>query len=107
MAFRAVKEIKETEDNALKIINDGSKEGKDIIKKATIEAERNFNNIINKAKEESKDIIKNAEEDGKRQAEQIIANGKKEAESIYSISDEKMIKAVNLVVERIVNIKWQ
>ncbi|WP_251860459.1 ATPase [Clostridium sp. Marseille-Q2269] len=102
MAKDAIKEIKETEGAANKIINDAKLESREIVKKAEENAIKEYKNIIDKSSLEAKKIMDQVENKANEEASLIIKDGNNKANEILNVSNELLDKAVNLVVERIV-----
>ncbi|HDK7167274.1 ATP synthase F0 subunit B [Clostridium sporogenes] len=103
MAKDAIKEIKAAEEEANKIINDAKLESREIIKKAEENALKEYKDIINKSSLEAKRIMDEVESKANGEATLIFKEGKEKADEILNVSNDLLDKAVNLVVERIVN----
>lgn len=104
MALEAIKDIRQTEEKAEETIRLAREQAKDIIKNAGIKAKEKYDEIILSGKNDVKVIIESKEEEGIKQSSPILGKGNVEKEDILNLNEEKLQKAVNLVVERIVNI---
>lgn len=104
MALEAIKQIKNVEAEADSIIKDATAKSKEILQKANKDAESQYEKAIAAAKEKCNSIIEEAIAEGQSKAEPILKEGEKDSQDIYNISDEKKMKAVKLVIERIVKV---
>lgn len=104
LALEALKEVKATEEHANLIIKEAQTKANETIKNAHLQGQEQYNNIIVNAKENSKSIIDNAIKLANDEAAPVLEKGYKEKGEILKISEDKKNKAVNLVIERIVNI---
>jgi V/A-type H+-transporting ATPase subunit G/H len=96
-------EIKGAEDTADKIEADAQLNAKKLIKSTEEKADVEIQNAVKKAKTIEEDIIKRKEDEGRREAEIILKSAEEECKKIKEIQDDKIEKAVSLVIERIVN----
>lgn len=98
----------------VKQIIDVEKEGEELIKKAHIDAvemqkqtEQEVNSIIKRAESEAdkyyKDVISKYEIKANEEVKPIIKDSDKEKEELKNIPSDLLNKAVNMVIERIVN----
>ncbi|QCX33013.1 ATPase [Caloramator sp. E03] len=103
MAFEIVKQItqieeegdrliKEAQNNALEIQKRAKEEAKQIIDRAKSEAENYYNSVIQKY-----------EKDAQKDVQAILNENDKVIKELNEISKDRLNKAVNLVIERIVN----
>lgn len=103
MAFEIVKQItqieeegdkliKEAQNNALEIQKRAKEESKQIIDRAKLEAENYYNSVIQKY-----------EQDAQKDVQAILSENEKVIKELNEISKDRLNKAVNLVIERIVN----
>ncbi|WP_415875869.1 ATPase [Clostridium sp.] len=104
LALEAIKKIRDTEEKAMEIIKKAQNDSNQIIKDSDVKAASEYKRILNEAKNEAKKILDDAAANAEKEAIPIIESGKTSAENIKDISKEKLEMAVNLVVERIVNI---
>lgn len=98
----------------MKQIIDVEKEGEEIIKKARIDAtemqksaQQESDSIIKRARSEAdkyyKDVISRYEMEAAEEVKPIKENSEKEKENLRNIQSDLVEKAVNMVIERIVN----
>lgn len=104
MAIEEIKEIKSSEEKAYEVIKNAQNERGKIIKEAKIKALNEYKRILSEAKLQAKKIIDDSVKEAEKKKIPILEQGQKESQSIINISDEKFKKAVNLVIERIVNV---
>ncbi len=104
MAKEALQKIKEAEEKSSLAISNAKKQAEEILLKAKEEEEK----ILNTAKKESqflKDgIIKKEILDAKQAYEPTLLGGEAKIAALENLEDAKIKSAVNLIVERIVNI---
>lgn len=104
MAAEIISEIRKVEQEAKELIISANKNSKEIIAKATSDADSKYNQILDNAKLEVKKIMDNAILEANKDADVLYDNGQAECKLISNPSTEKFDEAVNLVIERIVNI---
>ncbi|MGL4991026.1 MAG: ATPase [Sarcina sp.] len=104
MAAEIISEIKKVEQEAKELIANANKTSKDILAKASIDAQAEYDSILNEARIQIKTIIDNAVLEANNEASVLQEKGQAECELISKPSNEKFDEAVNLVIERIVNI---
>ncbi|WP_242845745.1 ATPase [Clostridium novyi] len=75
-----------------------------LLKNAHNKADEEYKRILNTSKEEANRILEEAISKAKEEALPIIQQGEKEVQEIKSVCAKKRDEAVNLVIERIVNI---
>lgn len=102
LAIEVLKEIKEAEDAAENLRRQALARSKEIIKNATEEAEKELDNANQTAQTLASQIIKQKEGEAKEKVNSILELSNKDCEAIRNISQEKIDKAANLVIERIV-----
>lgn len=104
MAAEVINEIQRAEAKADELIknaqSDASKITKDAEKKSLLE----YKKILDDAKAQRQQIMNDAVAKAEKNTEYIFEEGRNEANNIKKISNEKVERAVNLVIERIVNI---
>lgn len=96
-------EIKGAEDTADKIEADAQSNAKKLIKLTEEKTDVEIQDAIKKAKTIEEDIIKRKEDEGRKETEIILKSAEGECKKIKEIQDDKIEKAVSLVIERIVN----
>ena len=96
-------QIKNAEDIADEIETDAQLKTKKLIKLTGEKADIEMQNAVKKAKSIEEDIIKSKEAEGRKEAEIILKSSEEECKKIKEIQDDKIEKAVSLVIERIVN----
>lgn len=100
--------------DVVKQIIDVEKEGEEVIKKARIDAtemqksaQQESDSIIKRAKSEAdkyyKEVISGYEMEATEKVKPIKENSEKEKERLRNIQSDLVEKAVNMVIERIVN----
>lgn len=104
MAIKVISEIQKAEQYAKEIIVQANKDSKDIMSKATLQADEIHKKILESAKKEAEGFMQASIAEGNYEAEKLFAKGKQECEDIMAPSQDKIDKAVKLVIERIVNI---
>ena len=102
MATEVLKEIRDIEIAAENLKKQALAREKDIIKAATEQADKELKDSTKKAQEKASSIIKQKEDEAREEAKKILEAGNRDCDSIKAVSEEKVQKAVNLVIERIV-----
>lgn len=104
MALEVITGIKEAEKKAEDMIKEAEEMKKAALKKAEIRADEEYSRIISEADYEVAALIGKAEEEAQNEALPILQNGEKEIKLISNTPPDRIDKAVNFVIERIVNI---
>ena len=104
LAIQAINEIKKAEDRAKELINEALSKKSTMIKDAEKESNQKYESILKSANEESKHIIDTAISEGEKEAQPIYEDGKIQCEQIISIDENKLGKAVNLIIEKVVSV---
>lgn len=104
MAAEIISEIKKVEQEAKELMVKANKDSKEIINNATLEANLKYNEILDIAKSEAKIIIDNAILEASKEADVLFEKGQADCKLISNALTSKVDEAVNLVIERIVNI---
>lgn len=103
MAFDVVKQITDIEKEGEDLVKKAQNLALDIQKSAKEEAE----NIVNRAKQEAdeyyKSVISKYENEAQTAAKPVLEESDRARKNLSSIPDEILNKAVNMVIERIVN----
>ncbi len=99
-----IKDIKSTEQIAEDKIKEAQVKAKDIINKAEDEGEKIIKDAIDKTTKEGKVLVMQAAELAQKEADSRIENSKQENEKLKAAAKDKIDEAVNMVMERIVNI---
>ncbi|MCX7694461.1 MAG: hypothetical protein N2Z71_01930 [Caloramator sp.] len=103
MALDVVKKISEIEKQGEELIKEAQRRANDILKNAKDEAE----NIKREAQENAeafyRETIAKFEHEAKNQIEPMIADAERKKQEITNIPKDKMERAINMVIERIVN----
>ncbi len=95
---KILSEIKEAEDNARKMVDDGIKRKNDRIANARTEAREIINQAEVDAQKSAQSAMKSAEESIKSDKEKIIEDGTNEAGAIAGSTSSKVDEAVELIV---------
>ena len=103
LALEVINSLKEAEKKADLTISEAEAKKKEIIKAAEQKANEEYSRIISEANLEAKNIIDAAVLEAQKEAMPIAERGKNEEEAILNLPNDKFSKAVNLVIERIVN----
>ena len=103
MALKAINEIKKVEEQAEEMIKQDHHQSKEIISKATLQADEEYKKIVDEGKKKAFEIINDAVLSGEKEAAILLKDGVKKCENIYNLSDDKIDKAIKLVIERVVN----
>ncbi|WP_315119988.1 ATPase [uncultured Clostridium sp.] len=102
MAIEALNSIKDAETKGEEIIKAAQQESKDIIKNAEIKSIAEYKRIIDEANSLANNMVSEALKKGEEEGERIKEGAEKDISDIINIPDDKMEKAINLIVERIV-----
>lgn len=103
MAKEAIISVKEAEEQAREMIEKAVQASKASKAEAIQGGEEEYSRIINEAEESARTIKEKALKEGEAASKPILENGISEASKIIDISDEKIDRAVNIIIERIVN----
>jgi V/A-type H+-transporting ATPase subunit G/H len=103
MALEAIGEIKKAEIQGEEIISKAKARSRDLIKSASIKMEAEYKKIIESAENEYNIILQDAEKNVEKRSIPILNEGKEKVDEITNIPQERFNNAVNMVVERIVN----
>ena len=103
MITEALKDIKEAEEKAEKLKSDAKLKAKEIVRTYQAAAVDEYKKIIEEANLEAKIIIDEYIKKAEFQAKPLKDIGEKNIKEIHMISEDKISKAVNVIVERIVN----
>ena len=103
MAKEAIVSVKEAEEQVREMIEEAVQASKRSKAEAIQGGEEEYRKIVNEAEESARIIKEKALKEGEAASKPILENGISEASQIIDISDEKIDKAVNIIIERIVN----
>lgn len=103
MALEAIKQIKEAEIQGDEIISKAKAKCKELVKSTSLEVKEDYEKVIELSQNKYTVIIKEAAKEAELKSIPILNDGREKINKITSISEERFNKAVNLVVERIVN----
>lgn len=103
MINEALTGIKEAEDKAEQLINEGKLTAKEVVKNSKIIAVEEYRKIIEEANLEGKAIIDKCVKNAELQAKSLRDMAEKNIKEIQMVSEDKISSAVNIVIERIVN----
>ncbi|WP_292469062.1 ATP synthase archaeal subunit H [Methanolobus sp.] len=95
---KILSEIKEAEDNAHKMVDDGNKRKNDRIASARAEAREIIKQAEVDAQKSAQSAMKSAEESIASDKAKIIENGASEAKSIASSASSNVDEAVNIII---------
>jgi V/A-type H+-transporting ATPase subunit G/H len=104
LAIQALNEIKSAEEKANEIVKKAVSEKTQIIKNAEVKALEQYKTLLNEKRAVANEIIVTAVEKAKENSKPILERGESEKNAILNVPEEKIQGAVNLVMERIVNI---
>lgn len=104
MAIGVLKEIKEAEAAAENIRLQALAESKEKIKNAKDKADKDLDAAAQEAEKIISTTISQKEEEAKKKAEEILKSSEKDCEAIRKVSKDRIERAVNLVIERIVRL---
>ncbi|MCL1793375.1 MAG: hypothetical protein FWG34_05870 [Oscillospiraceae bacterium] len=107
MAKEALTKIKEAEGAAAEILRLAAEQAKAIAEKAAADAAAHRNAAMLEAGRQKHAILENAEKEAAAERAPIIDACSSEIEKISLPAPEKFDKAVNTVIERIMELKWQ
>jgi V/A-type H+-transporting ATPase subunit G/H len=102
LALEVVKEIREAEVEGENLYKQAVNKSKEIIKSAENEAAKKMDSARKEAGKIADGISKIKEEEARVEAESILASAAQECTSIGNLPAEKVDRAVNFVIERIV-----
>ncbi|MCX7904278.1 MAG: ATPase [Caloramator sp.] len=103
MALEVVKQVAEIERQADEIIKAAQQKANDILKSAKEKYDLMLKDANLKGNEFYRETINRFEDEGKGEARPIYDEANRTIENIKNISNEKIEKAINMVIERIVN----
>ncbi len=95
---KILSEIKEAEDNARKMVDDGKKRKNDRIASARAEAREIIKQAEVDAQKSAQSAMKSAEESIASDKAKIIGNGESEAKSIGSSASSNVDEAVKVII---------
>lgn len=104
MVKEAIKAVKEAEAEANKILQEANETSRNLKREGEALAEEKYRQIMEEAKREAEGIKEKALQEGEAIAKPIMEKGMKESEELAALSNEELDKAVNIIIERIVNI---
>jgi len=104
MAKEAIIKIKEAEDGASKIIRTATEKARQVIEKSLKDALKKKASIIQGAESLKKINSENAKKEAKTQCIPMSEKSRIEIEKILNPDQDKFEKAIEIVVERIVNL---
>ena len=107
MAKEALIKIKEAENAAAEIIRLAAEKADSIAKEAEAAAFAQRDSTIKAAIRQKQKISENAAEEAKTICAPIVASGDAEIEKILAPAPERFKRAVDTVLERILNLQWQ
>jgi V/A-type H+-transporting ATPase subunit G/H len=103
LALEVINSLKDAENQAEEIVNKAQADRKEIIKKAEEKAKEEYTRIIAEANSQVVSIMDTAVKEGEQKAAPIKEKGSQEEEAILNLTGVEFDKAVNMVIERIVN----
>lgn len=103
MAKDAIFAVKEAEKEAQQLLEDAISTSKRLKEESVTKGEEEFNRILSDGRLEAKKINEDAIVEGDALAKPILEKGEQEAEDLSNLDPDKMDKAVNFIIERIVN----
>ncbi len=104
MAKEAIEAVKKAEEEANNFLQSASQASRDLKKEAELLAEEKYKTIMEEADKEAKILRDRALQEGEEISKPVIEKGLEEAEKILAIKDEELKSAVNIIIERIVNV---
>lgn len=102
LAMEALRQLKDIEAEAENIKKQALIKSRERVKAASEQAEKEFNSVVEEAQKQASSIVKEKEAEARLKTKPIIESGEKHCSELKSVSDEKVKKAVELVIERIV-----
>ncbi len=104
MAKEAIEAVKEAEAKAQAILQEANQTAKNIRQEAELLAEEKYKSIMEEGEREAKEIREKAIQEGENESKPVLEKGLNEAKKILEITDSDLNTAVNIIIERIVNI---
>ena len=104
MAAEALQKVSEAEKKGMQLIVKAGEDAKEIVQKAETEGERMRNQVVREAYLKKEEIIRAAGEKAALDCAELSRQADAEMENIHSPGGEKLERAADLIVERIVNI---
>jgi len=102
LAIEVLKEIKEVEVTAENLKKQASVKARDIVKAATDQAHKELDHAEQEAQSITSRIVNEKEDEARKKANSIMESSEADCKAIRAVSEQKISKAVNLVIERIV-----
>lgn len=103
MAKEAIEAVKAAEEKAKALLQEANQAAKDSKREAEVLAEKKFREILGEAEAKAKELKEKALLEGEAAAKPVIQKGKEETRKFYSLTDEDLEPAVNIIIERIVS----
>ena len=102
LVLHNIVEIDRAEKEAAAILESAEATSRNTIKDAKSKVEENMKLANEEAKKDFETIVNNCVSSADGEVEEILKNGENEVKNISNPSNEKISKAVDLVIERIV-----
>jgi V/A-type H+-transporting ATPase subunit G/H len=99
----ALKKIREAEEAAEDIIRHASIKARETVRSASEKAENDYNLTLQEVNDLASARVKEKEDRAREEAVPILKSGQEECDKIRAVPDDKVMEAVDLVIERIVN----
>ncbi|KRQ87326.1 V-type ATP synthase subunit H [Caloramator mitchellensis] len=103
MALEVVRQVSEIERQSEEIVKQSQLKATEIIKNAKEQADNIIKDAHKRANIMHDEILSKYENEGQVEANPIIEEGNKSIEQVKNVPPDKLDKAVNMVIERIVN----
>lgn len=103
LVLEVIKKVKEVEEQAELLITGAQKESVSMIKNANIEGQEIYHTMVLDAKEKGNQMMLGALTVAEKDVTKILEKGSAQQEEIVQHSKEQMKNAINLVIERIVD----
>lgn len=101
MINEVILSIKEGEDEATRIAEDGRKAVRSLISEARQQSEQEAASIVEAARAESEKKLKHAEVEARKKAEQVLSDGEQNIERQMQQARAKLDDAVQLILGRL------
>lgn len=103
MAAEAIYEVKKAEEKGSEILRSANEKAREIIKKAEVDATRKQREILNEAIQQKQKLLNEAVQRAEEDCIPLTLQSEQEKAAILNPDKQKFEKAVQIVIERIVN----
>ena len=102
MLKKIIKELKDTEHEAVKIIEDAKKEGQRMTQEERNKQEQIKNNVIKEWNQKGQDMIEGRTKIAQKKAKDIYENSKKEKERLRNDLKKKYNQSIEMILNNLV-----